>query len=141
MSNDHLPEGYHSVTPYLIVPDVPGLLPFLHDAFDGVETERVQRPDGSIVHAECRIGDSIVMIGAASQEYPSRPATLYLYVADADRVYARAIDAGADSIAEPADQFYGDRAGGVRDRWENAWWIATPMRTMDKSTPNRNTAG
>lgn len=118
-----VPDGYHTVTPYLTVKGVAGLIDFLKQAFDAVETERLPGPDGKVGHAEVRIGDSVVMMGEAPGE--PMPAMLYLYVADADASYKRALEAGATSLMEPADQFYGDRSGGVKDPFGNCWYVAT----------------
>jgi len=120
-----VPEGYHTVTPYLVVEGVPRLIDFLKAAFDAVEIERVPGPDGKISHAEVRIGDSVVMMGEASGEWKPMPTMIYLYVSDADASYKRALDAGATSLMEPMDQFYGDRNGGVKDPCGNQWWVAT----------------
>ena len=85
-------------------------------------------PDGTIMNAELRIGDSMVMLGEAppaSSDVKPLTSMLYLYVADADSVYQRAVKAGGKSIREPADQIYGDRVGAIEDAWGNQWWIAT----------------
>jgi PhnB protein len=119
------PDGYHSVTPYLVVPGVAKLIDFLKQAFDATEIERMAKPDGSIMHAEVRIGDSVVMMGEAGGKFQPMPAMVYLYVDDTDASYRRALQAGATSVMEPADQFYGDRNAGVRDPSGNMWWIAT----------------
>ncbi|MBI3327919.1 MAG: VOC family protein [Nitrospinae bacterium] len=120
-----IPEGYHSVTPYLAVQGVPKLIEFLKQAFDATEVLRMPRPDGSIMHAEVKIGDSIVMMGEPMGEFQPMPASLYLYVGDSDMVYKRALQAGATSLMEPADQFWGDRNAGVQDPVDNRWFIAT----------------
>jgi PhnB protein len=120
-----IPEGYHSVTPYIVVPGVAKLIDFLKQAFDAHEKERMARPDGGIMHAEVRIGDSTLMMGEPMGEWKAMPASLYLYVADTDAAYKRALQAGATSMMEPADQFYGDRNAGVKDPCGNIWWIAT----------------
>ena len=125
MTGKHIPNGYHTVTPYLMVREVARLIAFLEQAFGAKESERLRRPDGTIMHAEVRIGDSVVMMGEASNESEPRPGSLYLYVEDTDAVYQRALAAGATSIMEPADQFYGDRNAGVKDPAGNYWWIAT----------------
>ena len=120
-----VPDGYHTVTPYLTVPGVAKLIEFVQRAFDAVEVhECMKRPDGTIMHAEVKIGDSMVMMGEPMGCPPS-PAALYLYVPDTDAIYRRALAAGATSLMEPADQFYGDRNAGVRDPAGNHWWIAT----------------
>src|SRR5262250_2846370 len=100
-----IPEGYHTVTPYLTVQGVPKLIEFLKQAFAAQEIERMAQPDGTIRHAEVRIGDSVVMMSEAGSEWAPRPSTIYLYVNDIDAVYARALQAGGNSLMEPADQF------------------------------------
>ena len=125
-----VPDGYHTVTPYLVVQDVAGLIDFLERAFDAEETERMQSPDGPIMHAEVRIGDSVVMMGEAGEDTPPMPAMLHLYLEDADAAYQRALDAGATSLREPEDQFYGDRTAGVKDDFGNQWWLATHIEDV-----------
>ncbi len=125
MAVEPIPEGYHTVTPYIVAQGVPHLIDFLKQTFGGREVERLTRPDGSVVHAEVRIGDSIVMMGESTDDARSMPAMIYLYVQDVDATYDRALKAGAISVREPADQFYGDRTAGVSDRWSNIWYIAT----------------
>ena len=120
-----IPDGYHTVTPYLVVQGVDELIAFLKQAFDAVETERLPGPDGKVGHGEVRIGDSVVMMGEASGEWKPMPGMIYLYVNDTDATYKRALEAGATSVMEPADQFYGDRNAGVKDASGNMWWIAT----------------
>ncbi len=120
-----IPKGYHTVTPYLTVEGVAGLIEFLKKAFDAKEKERITRPDGGIMHAEVKIGDSIVMLADAMGEYKPAPVTLYLYVKNADATYKRALAAGAISEMEPADMFWGDRNAGVKDVFGNRWWMAT----------------
>jgi PhnB protein len=125
-----IPEGYHSVTPYLVVREVPKLLDFLKRAFDAQEVMRMPAPDGSIMHAEVRIGDSAIMMGEARGEYKPMPGSMYLYVEDADATYKRALQAGATSQMEPADQFYGDRHATVIDPVGNHWSIATHIEDV-----------
>ena len=120
-----IPDGYHTVTPYLTVQGARRLIDFLKQAFDAKEDERMTRPDGTITHSEVRIGDSVVMIADSSDKWKPMPSGIYLYVEDTDATYQRAIQAGAVSVMEPANQFYGDRNAGVRDPLGNVWWIAT----------------
>ncbi len=121
-----IPKGYRRVTPYLIVTAAARLIEFLQKAFGAKETHpRMARPDGTVMHAEVKIGDSILMMGEAGGQFQPMPAGFYLYVKDTDAVYRRALEAGATSVSEPADQFYGDRNAGVRDPVGNVWWIAT----------------
>jgi len=125
MSALPIPAGYHTVTPYLAVPDAQSLIDFMVKVFDAKEREIIRKPDGQIRHAEVQIGDSIIMLGTTSSAYGNATATLYVYVDDAGARYQRALDAGATSISEPANQFYGDRHAGVKDTNGISWWIAT----------------
>lgn len=126
-----IPDGYHTVTPMLVVEGAPRLLEFLKAGLKATELEKFEGEDGSIMHAEVKIGDSIVMIGEAMEGFPATPTALYLYVPDADTTYRTAINAGGQSVMEPADQFWGDRAGCVSDPSGNKWWIATHMEDVD----------
>jgi PhnB protein len=125
-----IPEGYHSVTPYLVVREVPKLLDFLKQAFNAQEIMRMPAPDGSIMHAEVRIGGSAIMMGEARGEHKPMPGSIYLYVNDVDATYKRAIQAGATSQMEPANQFYGDRHANVIDPVGNHWFIATHIEDV-----------
>jgi uncharacterized glyoxalase superfamily protein PhnB len=127
-----IPDGYHTVTPYLVVPGIAKLIDFLKQAFDATEIERHAQPDGTIMHAEVKIGDSMVMMGQAQGEHKAMPAMIYLYVNDCDSVYKRALAAGGTSIMQPADQFYGDRNAAVKDPSGNQWWIATHKEDLSK---------
>jgi PhnB protein len=120
-----IPDGFHSVTPYLMVQGVAALIDFLKQAFGAEEIFRMPRPDGAIMHAEVKIGDSMIMMGEAMGEHEPMPGSIYLYVSDTDAVYHRALQAGATTVMEPGDQFWGDRQGGIKDPVGNHWWIAT----------------
>ena len=124
-----IPDGYHSVTPYLIVKGAEQLIDFLKEAFGAQETFRMPGPEG-IMHAEVRIGDSAVMMSDAMAEFGPMPTMIHLYVEDVDAVYKRALEAGATPVQELKDQFYGDRAGGVRDAFGNLWYIATHVEDV-----------
>ena len=126
-----VPDGYTAVTPYLVAEDAPRLIDFLVEAFGAVERMRMPMPDGGIGHAEVEIAGAAVMLGSASPpDFPPVAAQLHLYVEDADAVYARAVAAGATAIAEPADQFYGDRLGRIADPAGNVWTIATHIEDV-----------
>src|SRR4051794_2370445 len=121
-----VPDGYHTVTPYLTVRGAPNVIEFLKQAFGAELThEPTKRPDGTIMHAEVKIGDSPIMIADESEMAKATTSSLYLYVPDVDSVYQRAIKAGGNTIMEPTDMFYGDRSGGVKDPSGNSWFIAT----------------
>ncbi|HEX9871403.1 MAG TPA: VOC family protein [Candidatus Tectomicrobia bacterium] len=130
MAVNPIPQGYHSVTPYLVVREVPKLLDFLKHAFNAQEIMRMPQPDGTIMHAEVRIGDSAIMMGEAQGEHKPMPGSIYLYVNDTDATYKRALQAGATSQMEPADQFYGDRHASVVDPVGNRWFIATHIEDV-----------
>jgi uncharacterized glyoxalase superfamily protein PhnB len=133
-----IPDGYHTVTPYLTVDDLPRLLQFVQDAFGAKINEMFTGPDGRPSHAEGLIGDSYVMMGQARGE--SFPAMMYVYVENADAVFRKAVAAGARVISEMTDQFYGDRSGGVVDPCGNQWWIATHIEDMPKEEIQRRAA-
>ena len=119
-----VPEGYHTVTPFLTVKGAAKLIDFLKEAFGGQEAMRMPTPSGEIMHAEVRIGDSVVMLNDAMGQ-PGSITTLFLYVNDVDAMYKRAVKAGAKSVAEPADMFWGDRVGRLDDQFGNHYWIGT----------------
>ena len=120
--------GFHAVTPYIQVRRPAELIAFVEKAFDAAESFRTTGPAGGM-HAEVRIGDSMLMIGGMESLGKESPATIYLYVADVDRTYERALAAGATSVLVPTDQPYGDRSAWVRDPFGNTWYIATPKAT------------
>jgi PhnB protein len=130
MAVSPIPDGYHTVTPYLTVRGADTLLEFVKAAFDAEELSRQSREDGSIAHAEARIGDSVVMIGEANEQWPPMPSTVNLYVDDCDVTYRRALEAGATSLREPMDELFGDRMAGVRDPVGDNWWIATHVEDV-----------
>jgi uncharacterized glyoxalase superfamily protein PhnB len=125
-----IPDGYHSITPYLVVNEAARIIEFAKEAFGARELLRIPGPDGTVGHAEVRIGDSVVMLADAGRTQSPRPATLMLYVPDVDEVYRRALRAGGKSEREPANQFYGDRSAGVSDPAGNQWWIATHVEDV-----------
>lgn len=128
-----VPDGYHTVTPYLAVRGAARALEFYAKAFGAEELYRMPGPGGSIMHAEIRIGDSPVMLGEESVERgaPSpqalngSPVSLLLYVPDVDASFARATGAGCTAEMPPTDMFWGDRYGTVRDPFGHRWGIAT----------------
>lgn len=133
-TNDRgIPEGYHSITAYLAPPSADRLIEFLTAAFEAKLVMHNTRPDGSVAHAEVQVGDSKLMMCDATAECPTVATTLYLYVADADDVYRRAMAAGALSLMEPTDMPYGDRHGGVVDPAGHQWWIASRLATTSES--------
>lgn len=125
MTVNPVPEGYHSVTPFVISRDAAKFLDFMRDAFGAEELARVADEDGRIWHAEARIGDSVVMAFDAKEEWPDTPAFLRVYVPDGDATYRQALDAGATSVTEMTDMPWGDRVGRMRDSVGNLWWIMT----------------
>jgi PhnB protein len=120
-NNHFTPEGWHTITPRIVVHDAEQLVEFLKQVFGASGEYRQDRP------SEIRIGDSIVMITDAGIR-SVMPAFLYVYVGDTDATYRRALDAGATSLEEPSDTPYGDRRCMVEDRWRNTWQIATHLK-------------
>jgi PhnB protein len=123
----HVPPGINNdVMPYVIVPGAAQLIEFLISSFEGTLELKVPRPDGSVMHAEVLLGDSMVEMADAAKEYPAQHATVHLYVPDPDAAYARALQAGAKSVYQVADQPWGDRQGCVKDPFGNVWYLAVP---------------
>ncbi len=135
-----VPDGYHTVTTYLTVTGVARLLDFLKQAFDARVIERMDRPDGTVHHAEVRIGDSVVMMGEPADPAQARPLTLYLYVPNVDELYRRGIEAGGKSLRPLEDMFYGDRTGAVEDPSGNYWYIATHIEDVPPEEIGRRAA-
>lgn len=125
-----IPEGYHTITPYLMIQDSLKFIDFLRKAFNAKEISKTLTQDGKIMHAEIKIGDSMIMLSEANKQYPAEPVKFYLYVKDTDAAYKQALAAGAVSIMEPANQFYGDRNAGVRDSFGITWWIGTHIEDV-----------
>lgn len=137
MAVSYIPQGYHSITPYLVVKGATEVIDFLQEVFHAQVIERMMRPDGTLWHAELQIGDSRLMLAEASQQWPARNGGFYLYVPDVDATYKRAVEYGAKSLGEPKTQFYGDRGGGVEDACGNTWWIATHIEDVSKEELER----
>lgn len=128
-----IPDGYHTVTPYLIMKDASRALAFYQQAFGARELVRMPMPDGTLMHGEFQIGDSPIMLGEASVErgYPGpenlggTPVSIVLYVEDVDALFKRGVDAGCTVVREVVDQFYGDRSGTLKDPFGHIWTIGT----------------
>jgi PhnB protein len=127
-----VPDGYGTVTPWIISRDTARLIDFVTAAFDATELARMPRDDGGIGHAEVRIGDSVVMMFDARPDWPPTPAFLRLYVPDGDTTSERAVAAGASVVTRMTELFWGDRVGRVRDPLGNVWWI---QQRVDELTP------
>jgi PhnB protein len=127
------PDGYHSVTPYLVVKDAAGAIEYYKKVFGAKELFRLNGPDGKVGHAELTIGDSVVMLADEAPQMGAlspptiggSPVRLLIYVDDVDAIVARAVAAGAKIVRPVADQFYGDRAGGIDDPFGHYWHVAT----------------
>ncbi|CAN5855557.1 Dot/Icm type IV secretion system effector PhnB [soil metagenome] len=138
MTTNAVPEGYHAVTPAIVVRDGAAAIEFYKRAFGAEEVHRMEGPGGSILHAEIRIGDSVVMLGEENEEWGTKsplstngnPGSLHLYVADADESVKRAVDAGATVSFPLEDAFWGDRYGKVRDPFGHEWGIATRVKEL-----------
>ena len=122
-----VPEGYRSLSPYLLVEDAEGLLAFVSTVF-GTEVRRRMTGEAGGLHAEIELGDSVLMVGAGGGM--SFPAMLHVYVEDSDTVYERALAAGATSVAEPHDASFGDHRSAFEDAWGNQWWVATRVENV-----------
>jgi PhnB protein len=143
-----IPQGYHTATPYLIVNDGARAIEFYKKAFGATELFRMAGPDGKIGHAEIKIGDSPIMLAdevpAMGHRSPhslgGSPVSILLYVEDVDAVFEQAVAAGAKVARPVADQFYGDRTGGVTDPFGHAWHIATHKEDVSSEELQRRAA-
>jgi uncharacterized glyoxalase superfamily protein PhnB len=126
MSADWKPQGYSTVSVYLVADGAQRVIDFLKKAFDAAELRRFDTLEGKIVHAEVRIGDTVVMIADGGGSYPAFPVWLHVYVQDVDATYQKALEAGGVTVQEPVrKEGDPDRRGGVKDPSGNTWWIAT----------------
>ena len=134
-----IPDTYGSVTPYLVVEGAEELMGFLQNTFGAtIRGGDVMRgPDGRIGHAEVEIGDSIVMLADVPPDGEAMRAMLNVYVEDCDATYEKALAAGAESMRPLEDQFYGDRSGGVKDKWGNQWYISTHIEDVSPEEMER----
>jgi len=137
MSVTPIPEGFHTVTPYLTVDNAQSLIDFIQQALDGKLAYRMNDDQGNVRHAEMKIGDSMIMIGQARDEWHPKPTNLVLYVPDCDAIYKKALAAGATVVREMATQAYGDRSGGVQDSEGNTWWISTHVEDVSPEEMER----
>ena len=146
-----IPEGYHSITPYLIIRNAAEAIEFYKKAFGATELFRFPAPDGKIGHAEIKIGDSPIMIADefadmgynGPQSLGGSPVSIMLYVDDVDAVFKRAVEAGASVKEALQDKFYGDRMGTLTDPYGHRWHVATHMEdvSMDEMERRAKAAG
>ncbi len=137
MNTKPVREGFHTITPYLFVRNTPRLIEFLSSAFGGELIARKDRPDGAVMHAEMRIGDSMLMMGEGTGDFGPMPTSFYLYVPDCDAVYERALATGGSSVSAVRDMPSGERYGGVKDPCGNIWWVATHVQDLSPEEQER----
>jgi uncharacterized glyoxalase superfamily protein PhnB len=127
MTTEPPTKAHPTVSVYMMADGAQRVIDFMAAVFDAATEMRLNRPDGSIMHASVRIGDSVVMLSDGRPEYPAFPVWLHVYVPDVDATYAKALQHGATSIEAPSEKGDGDRRCGVKDVAGNSWWIATPV--------------
>ncbi len=127
MPPDWKPEGYASVSPYLLVKDGAVVIAFLEKMFGGRVVRRMDRPDGSLLHADVAIDDSVVMLGGAAPGWDDLPSHIHIYVEDVDAVYGRGLAAGGESVQPPEQKDDPDRRAGIRGPGGHTWWIGTQV--------------
>jgi PhnB protein len=128
MTSEWKPQGYSTVSVYIVTEGAQRVIDFLKKVFAAADLRRFDTPEGRIMHAEVRIGDTVVMIADASGTYPAFPAWLHVYVPDVDATYKKALEAGGVSVQEPVRREGDpDRRGGVKDPGGNIWWFATQI--------------
>ena len=119
-----VPDGYPTISPYLIIKNAGAFITFMQDVFGATLSNKHMRDENIIMHAELKIGNSLIMLADSTDQYPPNNAGFFIYVEDADVTYKKALDNGAISITEMSDQSYG-RTGGVKDSFGNTWWITS----------------
>ena len=124
------PAGYTTVAPWIVTPDTEQLLTFVASVFDGVELGCVRLADGTVGHAEIRVGDTVLLAFDQRPSWPAMPALLRVFVADADATVDRAVAAGATLVTRPVTQAFGQRGGRVRDAFGNIWWITAVIEQV-----------
>ncbi len=132
-----IPEGYTTVTPWIISPDTARLIDYVRAAFGAEELFRLAGASGAVEHAEVRIGDAVVMMFDSRPEWPPTPAFLRLFVDDADAVHRQAVAAGGTSVTEVTHLHFGDRVGRIRDPLGNLWWIHTRIEEVSAEEMER----
>lgn len=143
-----IPEGYHSVTPYLIVRGAARAIDFYKLVFGATELLRIPGPHDSVMHAELKIGDSVIMLAdepesgehKSAQTLGGSPVSLMVYIEDVDTVFARAISAGAKEVRAVQDQFYGDRSGNLVDPFGHTWTVSTHIEDVSQEEMERRMA-
>ena len=132
MAVNYLPQGYNTLTPYLVCEHADEVIDFCTKAFGAKVGQRINGPDGKIMHCDLTIGTSKLMLGQASAEKNMQPihCMLYLYFPNPDEVYKKGVAAGGKPVQEVKDQFYGDRAGCLKDSSGNTWWIAAHIEDV-----------
>ena len=135
-----IPDGYPAVIPYLMVTDAERFIAFLSAVFGARVSEQLKRPDGKIGHTEVRVRDSMIMLSEAAEGHLATPVMLHFYVEDVDAAFARAVKAGGTVVAEPTEQFYGDRSGGVKEPCGNTIWIASHVEDVAPDELQRRAA-
>lgn len=137
MSGAFTPKGYNTVNPYLTTNNASALLDFIKNVFEAEELDCYRHPDGRIAHAALRIGDSVVELSDASEQWGPTPCALHVYVEDIDAIHNRAVEAGATSLYEPVDHPYGERGSAVKDAFGNNWYIATAIEEVSNEELDR----
>jgi uncharacterized glyoxalase superfamily protein PhnB len=125
-----IPEEFHAITPYLFAPGASRLIEFISTAFEGELVFAQKRPDGAVMHATMRVGDSMLMLADPTPEFGPMPTSIYLYVVDCDAVYRRALNSGAVSVFPMMTLPSGERYGGIKDPCGNIWWVATHVEDV-----------
>jgi len=137
MSIKAIPEGFHAITPYLFVQGAARLINFIAAAFEGELISQQKRPNGEVMHATMRIGDSKLMLADPTPEFGAMPTSIYLYVADCDAVYQRALNSGGVSVFPMMTLPSGERYGGIKDLCGNIWWVATHVEDVPPDEQER----
>jgi len=127
MAISHKPEGYTTVSPYLLVTGADNTIDFLVQVLGAEPLRRIAGPENRVMHAEVRLDDSVIMLADAPPDWPAVPAHVHVYVRDVDATYRRALEYGAGSVQEPVKKDDADKRGGVKDSGGTTWWLGTKI--------------
>jgi len=140
MSQPKRPQGFSTLTPFIMAKEVDKIIDFAKQAFGGEVTSILHNSKGEVWHCQMKIGDSMIMFADTMGEHDGTTSCQYLYVDNPDAVYKKAVAAGGKEFAKPEDQFYGDRAGGVIDPAGNYWWVAKQIEEVSQGELERRAA-
>lgn len=137
MAVNPIPDGYSRVSPYLLTENADAVVKFILDTFDAQDRGTMRGPEGAVMHAEVKIGDTVIMVSDSMPGYPPMRTMVHVYVKDSDATVKKAVANGGVEVGAVETRFYGDRAGEVKDPGGNSWWISTRVEDVSEEEMER----